>query len=110
MNSDEPISLDGVNIDISNNLFHQKRRGVLTVYEGTSGTLSDNIFVFNNSDDYENSTIYVDDSDIHILHNLIAYNKSRKGGGIFLERSFSSLINNIIWGNEAFRGDQLYQV
>ena len=109
LNSDEPISLDGVNIDISNNLFHQNRRGVLTVYEGTSGTLSDNIFVFNNSDDYENSTIYVDDSDIHILHNLIAYNKSRKGGGIFLERSFSSLINNIIWGNEAFRGDQLYQ-
>jgi hypothetical protein len=109
LNSNEPVSLSQLDIDISNNLFHQNRRSALTIYGGTSGTLADNIFVFNSSDDYENSTIYIDDSDIHILHNLIAYNKSRKGGGIFLERSFSSLINNVVWGNEAFRGDQLYQ-
>ena len=109
LNSDEPISVSGNHINITNNLFHQNRRSALTIYNGTSGTLADNIFVFNSKGDDENSTIVVDDSDIHILHNLIAYNKSRKGGGILLERSFSSLINNIIWGNEAFRGDQLYQ-
>ena len=42
--------------------------------------------------------------------NLIAYNKANGyGGGLLAYKSFSTLLNNIIWGNEAKRGDQLFQ-
>ena len=97
-------------IHISNNLFHQNQSTALEIeYGGVSGVIEDNIFVYNEG--YEGGAINVDDSDVLLLHNLIANNKSREyvGGGIYLGRSFSSLINNIIWGNEAFRGDQLFQ-
>ena len=76
--------------------------------DNVQGTVSDNIII--NNKGYEGAGIYIENSDPAILNNLIAYNKAYDyGGGLFASRSFSTLLNNIIWGNEAKRGDQLFQ-
>jgi hypothetical protein len=110
-NNTRPIRVEQrTDVHISNNLFHQNQNSALQLsYGGVSGVVEDNLFVYNEG--YEGGAISIDDSDVLILHNLIANNKSRDyvGGGIYLSRSFSSLINNIIWGNQAFRGDQIFQ-
>ena len=101
---------NNTNIHISNNLFHQNKNTALEVsYNGVTGIIEDNIFVYND-DGWEGGAINIDDNDVSLLHNLIAFNRSNdRGGGIYLSRSFSSLINNIIWGNQSPRGDQFFQ-
>ena len=72
----------------------------------------DNLAGFNliNNKGFKGAGIYLNDSDPAILNNLIAYNKANGyGGGLLAYKSFSTLLNNIIWGNEAKRGDQLFQ-
>ena len=104
------IISNNTNIHISNNLFHQNKNTALEVsYNGVSGIVEDNIFVYND-DGYLGGAIKIVDNDVSLLHNLIAFNRSNdRGGGIYLSRSFSSLINNIIWGNQSPRGDQFFQ-
>ena len=96
-------------VHISNNLFHQNKESALELsYGGVSGVVEDNIFVYNEG--YEGGAIKIEENEVLLLHNLIANNKTRnRGGGIYLGGSFSSLINNIIWGNQAPRGDQFFQ-
>lgn len=76
--------------------------------DNVQGTVSDNIIINNKGNG--GAGIYIQNSDPAILNNLIAYNKAYDyGGGLLAYSSFSTLLNNIIWGNEAKRGDQLFQ-
>ena len=92
---------------IFGNVIQNNNQGI-ELSSNVQGTISDNIIINNKGN--EGAGIYLNDSDPAILNNLIAYNKADNyGGGLLAYRSFSSLLNNIIWGNEAKRGDQLFQ-
>ena len=94
-------------VSIFGNVIQNNFQGI-ELSSNVQGTISDNIIINNKGN--EGAGIYLNDSDPAILNNLIAYNKADNyGGGLLAYRSFSTLLNNIIWGNEAKRGDQLFQ-
>ena len=107
--NDAGLSAQGeVDLFLFGNVIQNNGGHGIELYDNVQGTVSDNIII--NNKGYEGAGIYIDNSDPAILNNLIAYNKAYDyGGGLFASRSFSTLLNNIIWGNEAKRGDQLFQ-
>ena len=111
----ESAGNSSIYLNFTNNKFLNNNSidgGGILVYDGYNTTISGNLFANNSATNggaiNHNQSI----TNLKILNNTIVNNTaSNNGGGLFLGGSGyppNLIANNIIWGNEASNGEQIY--